>query len=358
MINIVIMAGGKGERFWPKSRIKTPKQLISIISQKTMIEDTIDRVKDLVSIDNVFISTRADLVEPIKAIMPDFPKNNYIIEPMGKDTAACIGLAAVTIAKRDPGSIMIILAADHLIKENDIFINDLKNAAEISQKTGCLITFGIQPSRNETGYGYIETGEVIESEDELQAFEVRKFTEKPDIETAKKFVESGNYLWNSGMFVWTTNAILEAIEKYMPTLFNGLLEIQETIGTPNEDPVKLKIFENLEKISIDYGIMEQADNTLCYKTNFTWDDVGSWTAIERLRDKDSDGNLITGNYKGIDSKNNIINSGNGIVATIGVENLIIINTEDAVLVIDKEHEQDVKKLVKMMGTDETLKRYL
>lgn len=356
-MNILIMAGGQGERFWPKSRTNKPKQLLPIVSNKTMIEETVERLQGLVLPNKIFISTNLNLVEEIKELLPYIPEENYIIEPLGRDTAAAIGLGAVYISKRDPGSVMTVLPADHYILEPDIFQEDLKIAEKIAKDTGCLITFGITPSRIETGYGFIELGEIINTSYENHAYEVKNFKEKPDLLTAKDYFQKKNFLWNSGIFIWTTNEILNAIENYLPDLYNGLMDIQDAIDTTDEIAVLQKNFEQFVKISIDYGVMEKADNVLCIKAKFTWDDVGSWSALERVNKKDENNNIIRSSWKGVDTKNCIIINDDGLIATIGLNNLVIIKEKNALLIAEKTQEQEIKKIVTELKQDENLKDY-
>jgi len=357
-MNILIIAGGKGERFWPKSTISRPKQLLSIVSDKSMIEETVDRLLGLVEYGNLYISTNLGLVESIKNLLPKIPNENYIIEPIGRDTAPAIGLAASYIGKREPGSVMAVLPADHLIIERDLFLKDLQTAERIAKENDCLLTFGIKPSRIETGYGYIELGEVINRDYDNYAYEVKHFREKPDIETAKKYCQQDNFVWNSGMFIWTTNAILEAFEKYLPDMFDKLMEIQDNIGTDKEQKTIQSIFPDLQKISIDYGVMEKADNVLCLKARYTWDDVGAWSALARVKKVDQNNNLIKSDWEGIDTRNTIIINDKGLISTIGVNNLVIIKDRDALLIADRSREQEVKKIVNKLKEDENKKKYI
>ncbi len=357
-MNIMIMAGGKGERFWPKSTISKPKQLLPIVSDKTMIEETVIRLDGLVPPENIYISTNESLLEDIKKLLPQIPEENYIIEPVGRDTGPAIAFGAVYISKKEPGSVMVVLPADHLILEKDIFQKDLTIAEQIAINTGCLITFGIKPSRVETGYGYIELGEVINNEFENSAYEVKSFKEKPDYVLAKEYFNKGNFVWNSGMFVWTTTAILQAVEKHLPDLYEGLMDIDESIGTPGEREVVNEKFENFDKISIDYGVMEKADNVLSMKAQFTWDDVGAWTALSRVQKMDENNNIIKSDWKGIDTKNTIIINDKGMISTIGVENLVIVKDGDSILIADKTREQEVKKIVQELKSDENYKKYI
>lgn len=353
-MKIIIIAGGKGERFWPFSRLKKPKQLLPIVSNKTMLEETIERLEGLVNINDIFISTREDLVAPIKEILKDFPDENLIVEPMPRDTAAAIGFANTVVNKRFPGEVVAVLPADHTVKEKEIFQEDLSIAVKVAKDTGCLLTFGINPAGPATGYGYIELGEIINDSYDNPAYEVKSFKEKPDYHTAKMYVQKGNYVWNSGMFVWTTTSIFEAIEKYMPELFEGLMQIQDALDTINEKDVIREVFEKLPKISIDYGVMEKADNVLCIRARFTWDDVGAWSALERITQKDENGNVIKSLWKGNDTKNSIIVSDGDLIVTLGVSNLIIVKSKNALVVMDKSKEQEIKKIVKEISKDEEL----
>ncbi len=357
-MQVMIMAGGKGERFWPYSRLSTPKQLLPIVSKKSMIEETIERLEGIVEQKDIFISTRRDLVDSIKKVLPDFPEENYIVEPFPRDTAPAIGLATVVMSNRRPGDVMVVLPADHYIKDKEMFQKDLLLASKVAQDTGCLLTFGIQPDHPETGYGYIELGEIVSREYDSPVYEVKSFKEKPDYETAKKYYESKRFLWNSGMFVWTTNAILNAIERYMPSLFEGLMKIRDSIGKFSEEKVKEEEFEKFEKISIDYGVMEKADNVLCLKARFDWSDVGSWSALEKVKEKDENGNVISSDWAGIDTRNSIIVNDEGIIGTIGVRDLLIIKYKDALLVADKNREQEIKKLVEKIAGSDKLKKYI
>jgi len=357
-MNIMIMAGGKGERFWPKSTMSRPKQLLPIVSEQSMIEETVERLIGLVDYHEIFISTNANLVEEIKNILPRIPGENFIIEPEGRDTAPAIGLGAAYIHKRSPGSIMIVLPADHLILDKEIFQKDLATAEQIAKKTSCLITFGIKPSRPETGYGYIELGEVINEQFDNPAYEVKSFKEKPDEATAQQYLQQGNFAWNSGMFVWSTNVILEAMEKCLPEMSAGLMEIQEAIDTKDKQEVIGRIFRKFNKISIDYGVMEKADNVLCLRSRFPWDDVGAWSALSRVSKADKNNNLIRTDWEGIDTKDSILINDKGIIATIGIKDLLVVKQGDSLLIADKSREQEVKKIVTKLKENQGFKKYI
>ncbi|MBC2581575.1 mannose-1-phosphate guanylyltransferase [Clostridium sp. DJ247] len=346
MIHAVIMAGGKGERFWPRSRQKMPKQLLSLTDDgKTMIQLTVERVNSLCGYENTYIVTNSDYSGIIKEQLPQVSEDNIIIEPMGKNTAPCIGLAAINIAKKDPDGVMIVLPSDHLIKNNILFLKTLKSAVEQAQKGENLITIGITPAYAETGYGYINFEEETDSLSAYASFKVKKFVEKPDKKKAEEYLVSGDYLWNSGMFVWKVSTILKNIKTHMPDLYEGLIKISETLDTDTEDNVLLQEYSKFEGISIDYGIMEKAENIYTIPGNFGWDDVGSWTALERVQVSDELGNIIKGNAVSIDTKNCIIQGGNKLLATIGIEDIVIVDTDDATLICSKDKCQDIKKLL-------------
>ncbi len=358
MINTMIMAGGKGERFWPKSRLSTPKQLLPITGEKTMIEETIDRILPLSSKENIFISTNKKLKAQIQNILTDISDENYILEPEPRDTAPAIALATAIIGKKYPGSVMIVLPADHYIIDSDIFREDLKIAANIAKETGCLITFGINPARIETGYGYIELGEIINSSYENPAYEVKSFKEKPDFITAKEYVEKGNFVWNSGIFIWTTTAIMEAFEKHLPEMFEGIIKIQDILENSGNITEIEEVFKTLPKISIDYGVMEKAENVLSMKARFRWDDVGSWPALERVFKSDENKNIIKGLWVGRDTNNSIIlGDDENLIATLGLNNMVVVKEKDSILIMSKDKAQDLKKVVEQIKEDENLKKF-
>ena len=356
----VIMAGGRGERFWPRSRALHPKQLLPITGVRTMLQETVDRIKPLVTGENIYIATGEILSKKVKSQLPFLPEKNIILEPVGRNTAACIGLAAIKIEREHPRSTMVVLAADHLIREREKFLEIIRAGAETAEETGNLVTLGIKPTRPETGYGYIEvesSKSKVESEKKIEAYKVERFVEKPDREKAEKFLSSGSYYWNSGMFIWTVESILKAIEEHMPKLFKGLETIRDSLGTPREAKVLREVFQGLESISIDYGVMEKARNVVLVKADIPWDDVGSWLAMERIHPKDDEGNVVLGKFEGIDSHNCIIISDEHLVVTLGVSDLIVVTTPQATLICPKNRAQDVKKIVKKL-TDNQLDKYL
>jgi mannose-1-phosphate guanylyltransferase len=339
----LIMAGGRGERFWPKSRKSLPKQFLSLTGDgKTMIQLTVERILPLVAMEDIYISTNKDYKSLVLEQLPNIPRENILCEPYSRNTAPCIGLGAVHISKKYDDAIMIVLPSDHLIKYNSMFINTLKDASEIANLNSNLVTVGITPDYPETGYGYIKFNPNI---CEGRSFEVDRFVEKPSLEVAKEYLATDEYLWNSGMFVWKVTSILQKIKEFMPDTYQGLIKIRESIGTEDEDLILEKEFHNFKSISIDYGIMEKSKNIYTLPGTFGWDDVGSWLAVERFKKSNEFGNVVNGNVITIDSKNCIIEADKKLIATVGIENLIIVDTEDATLICEKNSAGNIKKIL-------------
>lgn len=351
----LIMAGGRGERFWPKSRRSLPKQFLSLTDDgKTMIQLTVERILPLVDIKDIYISTNIEYEALVLDQLPDIPRENILCEPVSRNTAPCIGLGAVHISKKYGDAMMVVLPSDHLIKYNSMFLNTLRDAIDIAYKNGNLLTIGITPDCPETGYGYIKFNP---HECDGRAFKVDQFVEKPNLELAKEYLSSEEYLWNSGMFVWKVTSILEKIKEFMPETYIGLQAISEAIGTKEEKIILENEYRKLTSISIDYGIMEKSENIYTIPSAFGWDDVGSWLAIERIKKSNEHGNIVRGNVITIDSKNCIIEGGSKLIATVGLEDLIIVDTEDAILICAKNHAGDIKKVLdnlKICNRDEYL----
>lgn len=358
MITALIMAGGEGTRFWPLSRKDNPKQFLKLNNeQKTMLQQTVERINELVSYEQIFIATNANYAQAIKEQLLEIPEENIIIEPFKRNTAPSIALSSVIIEDKYPGSTMLVLPADHLIKDQASFIDTLKKGIMTSAAGTNLVTIGIEPTHPETGYGYIHFGDKLHTIDGDNIYEVRNFTEKPDLEKAKEFLDEGTYLWNSGMFIWNLNSILKSIEEHLPEVHNSLETIREALNSEDEKEVINNEFEKMESISIDYGIMEKADNIFVIPGSFGWDDLGSWPALERIKKVDESGNVVVGKHYGIDTTNSIIHSPDKVITTIGMDNVVIVNTEDAVLICDKERAQEVKRIRNILE-DEGLEDYL
>ena len=346
MISVVIMAGGKGERFWPKSRTNLPKQFLSLTNDgKSMIQHTVERLEGLVELENVYVVTNKLYEDLIVEHIPNLPLENIIIEPEAKNTAPCIGLAAVHIAKKNPESKMIVLPSDHLIKFNEIFLDTLKLGLEVVEDDENIVTIGITPNYPETGYGYINFKKGVSPHEITNVYEVLRFVEKPDLERAKQYLTSGEYLWNSGMFIWKVSTILKCFEDFLPEIYTGLKEIETTIYTEKYLEILKKVFSEIPSESIDYGIMEKAKNIYVIPGNFGWDDVGSWLSLERINNTNQDGNIISGNVVTVKTKNSIIQGSKKLIATIGLEDIIIVDTDDALLICNKDNTQEVKEVI-------------
>lgn len=343
----LIMAGGAGTRFWPKSRDHHPKQLLQIVGSGTMLQNTVRRLQPNIPPDRVFIVCKQSHREAIAEQLPEVPRENIIIEPQGKSTAPCIGLAALFIEQRFGNEVMIVLPADHLIGAEQNFRQTLLNAAKIAAEEDALITIGIKPTFPATGYGYIQCGQ--ETETVGGARRVKTFAEKPNLETAKVFLRSGDFLWNSGIFVWRISTIREQFEEHLPHLHDGLQEIAQHLDTREEEEVIARVYQQIKSISIDYGVMEKAKNVLVLPSNFEWNDLGSWDEVYKLSPKDKDDNaLCEGDHALLNTSGCLIDVPGKTVAALGLRDLIIVETEDALLLCPREHAQEVKEVVDLL----------
>jgi mannose-1-phosphate guanylyltransferase len=344
----IIMAGGVGARFWPLSRERKPKQFLSIFGDESLIQMTYNRLRQMLDAEHIYIVTNAMQKPAIQDQLPQLPETNIIVEPIGRNTAPCIGLAAVHIRKMDPDAVMMVLPADHLIQDVDECTRVLKNAMMVAEETGNLVTIGIQPTRPETGYGYIQYEEESDKQNpyvKIGAYHVKTFAEKPNLSTAERFLESGDFLWNSGMFIWKVETILGEIHRLLPDLHDGLKTIEEAIGTEEYMPTLDQAYRMIRGISIDYGVMEKAENVYVLRGEFGWSDVGSWDEVYRVGTKDENGNTVHGRVVARNSKNNLLHANTRTIATYGIDDLIVIETDDAVLVCKRSASQDVKEVV-------------
>lgn len=342
----LIMAGGRGERFWPRSRKRMPKQFLTLTDDgKTMIQLTVERILPLVAMEDIYISTNRDYKELVKAQLPEIPEENILCEPIGRNTAPCIGLGAMHISRKYDDAIMMVLPSDHLIKYNSMFLLIVKDACKIAEAEQNLVTLGITPDYPETGYGYIKFNPEVCDTVTGRGFAVERFVEKPSLEMAKEYIDLEQYLWNSGMFVWKVSTILNNFKVFMPDMYHGLLRIKETIGTEHQESTLEKEFEKFQSESIDYGIMEKAENIYIIPSTFGWDDVGSWLALERINKTNEFGNLVKGNIITVNTKNSIIQGTEKLIAAVGVKDLIVVDTQDAILICDKESTGEIKKVL-------------
>lgn len=345
---IIIMAGGSGTRFWPLSREKMPKQLLKIGGEDTLIQQTVDRVLPIAPRNRIFFVTGPGIADDIRAqLIARFGGSwdrNFILEPQAKNTAPAIGLAALHVSRIDPAGIIAVLSADHVIRNAEAFRACLAAAAQAASE-GFLATLGITPSRPETGYGYIKAGGPVPGAKTSGILRVERFVEKPDLPTAQEYLRTGGYYWNSGMFVAQAGIFLREIETHLPQLHAGLQQIHTAIGTDRLTRVVADVFDRLEPVSIDYGVMERTTLAAVVPADIGWSDVGSWTALEEVTDKDPDGNIIAGNVIDIGSRDSVLYADQRLVATIGLRDVIVADTPDATLICSRDHAQDVKKVV-------------
>ena len=354
-VTALIMAGGRGERFWPRSRRNLPKQFLSLTDDgRTMIQLTVERILPLVDIEDIYIATNKDYRQLALEQLPGIPEENILCEPIGRNTAPCIGLGAVHIAKKYEDAIMLVLPSDHLIKFTKMYQTTLRDACRVAEEGTNLVTIGIMPDYPETGYGYIKFDA---KEPEGRAYRVDRFVEKPSLEAAKEYLAAEEYLWNSGQFIWKVSSILKNMKQYMPDTYSRLLRIQEAIGTPEQEMVLDKEFREMESQSIDYGIMEKAKDIFILPGAFGWDDVGSWLAVGRIKKTNELGNVVDGNIITVNTKNCIIQGGRKLIAAVGLRGLIIVDTEDATLICEKDYTGDIKTVLenlKICNRDEYL----
>jgi mannose-1-phosphate guanylyltransferase len=347
---IVLMAGGVGARFWPRSREATPKQTLNIVGNKSMLQTTYDRIKSLTTNDKILVITNQEIKKSVHKHLPNLPKENIIAEPFGRNTAPCIALAGSIIQKRnDQDQVMVVLPADHLIHNQELFIKSVKEAAQYAAKNDCLVTMGIEPTYPETGYGYIQKDEKIEN----NIYRVRTFAEKPNKETAERFIESGDFFWNSGMFIWNTKVIMESFEEHLSDMSLEFKKLTPQIDSPNWQDKIGEVYSKIKSVSIDYGIMEVAQKVCVIEVKFRWNDMGSWEAVHRISDKDENGNTSTSQENVmVNSGGNYIYSAKKIVAAIDVNDLVVVETDDALLICKKESSQKVKEVVDLLKRKE------
>ncbi len=343
-ITAVIMAGGRGERFWPRSRLNCPKQFLAFSDDgKTMLQQTAERLLQLISYDDMYIVANRDYLSLINAQLPQVPAGNILLEPMPKSTAPCIGLASAVIGRKYGDAVMIVTPSDHLIQNDGQYIESLKKAVEVSTADKNLVTIGITPTYPETGYGYIRFEP--ESAGRFGECSVQRFVEKPDRDTAARYLKTGEYLWNSGMFVWKLSTIMERFCELLPDIHSGILKIRDAWGTPSFARVLEECYRDYEAVSVDYGIMERADRIFTVPGSFGWDDAGSWSVLERMNKTDERGNMVRGDVVVIGAEKSIIVGGKKLIAAVGIRDLVVVDTDDALLICGKEHTQDVKKII-------------
>lgn len=346
-MHAVIMAGGRGTRFWPRSRDKKPKHLLDIVTSRTIIQETVDRIKPLVKPKNILIVTGRKHARELMRQLPEVPASNILIEPVGRNTAACIGYAAVYIQKKAKDDVMVVLPADHGIGNPVRYREVIAAAAAAAEKENALITIGIKPDSPHTGFGYMEGGALAGRIAGESLLRVKSFREKPDLPQARAFLQSGHFFWNSGMFVWKASAILDEIRQYLPDLHRGLTAIKASLGKASQAKTLSVTYKSLSSISIDYGVMEKSKNVLMIPADFGWSDLGSWDTLWDISARDKRGNAAPAGSEAIfeDTEDTLVYSPRKLVALIGMKDVIVVDTKDALLICKKGRSQDVKKIV-------------
>ena len=347
MLHAIIMAGGSGTRFWPKSRRNRPKQLLRLHGDSSMLQQTVARIEPLANAARTYVITGADQAAATRAQLPGLPEGHVVAEPCPRDTAACVGLAAAIVARADPDGTMIVMPADHVIRPVEAFLKTVSAAVEvIDADPSAFVTFGITPTHPETGYGYIERGEALGHPGGVALHRVAQFREKPDRATAESFLAAGNFAWNSGIFVWRARAILDALARHRPTLAAAIGRVAQALGTPREAEVLAHEYPLMEKVPIDKAVMEKADNVRVLEVGYDWSDVGDWRAISALQTPDSAGNTTQGRVHAVETTNSIVVADDGaVVATLGLDDVVVVVSGGVTLVARKTHLDKLKSLV-------------
>lgn len=355
MLHAVIMAGGAGTRFWPASRVNRPKQLLNLTGSQSMIQATVQRLGDLVTNDRLLVVTNERLVEPIRRQLPDLPPASILGEPCKRDTAPCVGLAAAILVASDPDATMLVMPADHVIQQADEFRRAISFGHELLQEDPQrIITFGIRPTYPAEIFGYIERADKLASNVEpagrtIATYRVRQFREKPSADVAQQYLAAGNFYWNSGIFLWQAQTILNALKEFEPEIYQHIARIAQSVGEPDFADVLACEFAAIQGKSIDYAVMERYDNVVVMEAPFDWDDVGSWQSLARLHGQDEAGNTCIGSTLSIRTENTIIcSSEDHLVATVGLDNVIVVHTDDATLVMRRDDEEAVRQVVQSL----------
>lgn len=346
-VSIVFLAGGSGTRLWPMSRTNLPKQLQKLVGESTLIQQSYERVKELAKDKDIYIDTAAKYVDEIQKQLPNLPAENMIAEPSAKNTAAAVGLAAIHLYHNDPKSIMVSLHADHIVGKVDNFISAVKTAVKtVEDDSDLIVTIGIEPTFPSTELGYIKKTNLYKNVNNADVYNVERFVEKPDANTAERFLATNSYFWNAGYFIWRVDKLLELYKKFLPNTYNHLMKIESFIGTPDYQRILNEEYEQVDKEAVDVAILEKGPKIVVVPADLGWSDIGTWSSLHDVLIASQDSNLISrGMHTGIDTEDCLIYARDKMIATVGLKNVIIVDTPDVILVADKSKAKDVKKII-------------
>ncbi len=347
----LIMAGGSGTRFWPRSKVAKPKQYLNIFGEDSLLQSTIKRFSNFTKTDNIYIVSGKSQAGVLEEQTPLLPKENLIYEPVGKNTLPCIGLAAMFAERENPDGIMVVSPSDHLIENDELFRDTVLAAAKIADEKNGIVTIGITPTYPATGYGYVKTDEDITGSEKINQFKVERFVEKPNEETATGYLKQGGFYWNSGLFIFKISVFLKAVRDFAPELYTDLRKIQNDIGNPSFENTLDTIYRAIKGISVDYGIMEHAKNIYLVEGNFVWNDLGGWESVYLTSEKDENGNAGKGEAIILDSKNSYVYTDKGMIALIGLDDVIVVQDGNTTLVCKRGNAEDVKKIVEQLKAE-------
>ena len=341
----LIMAGGAGTRFWPRSRVNKPKQYLNIFGDQSLIQETVKRFSKFVPEENIYVVSARGQKDILEQQSQNLPRENLIFEPSGKNTLPAIGLAALFIAEKDPEGILVVSPSDHLIQNDELFRQTIDSAILIADKSAGIVTIGITPIFPSTGYGYVQTSGEIKLGQSVKSFTVKQFVEKPNREVAEGYLQKGGFFWNSGIFVFKVSVFLESVKQFAPGLYADLMLIREFIGTDQYESKLDQIYNQVESVSIDYGILEKADNLFLVQGDFVWNDVGSWEEVYKYGQKDENQNAKTGEVIFQDTRSSFVYAPESLVAVVGLEDVIVVQEGNAILVCKRDHAEEIKKVV-------------